>query len=233
MGSTSSLPVFTAAVATYAVHSTMLLTVVWLIARMPVVKSHAIREQLWKWAAVAPLLTTCVQVCGTNSATVWEWQLDGAVAVSSSGNAPAQTDERTTSSGEVSNDTVAGAMKSEQPVNEAGPQDSEGVESDIPGDDVSVVPIQVVDTVEGDNQPRHRDASDDDWVIAIVPAVASAKEAALLRPRKPESKPTAIRRLLCAKTYKRLLSDGTSSDEQSDWFPECQNSRSKTHYIFS
>jgi hypothetical protein len=54
MGSTSSLPVFTAAVATYAVHSTMLLTVVWLIARMPVVKSHAIREQLWKWAAVAP-----------------------------------------------------------------------------------------------------------------------------------------------------------------------------------
>jgi hypothetical protein len=153
--------------------------------------------------------------------------------VSSSGNAPAQTDERTTSSGEVSNDTVAGAMKSEQPVNEAGPQDSEGVESDIPGDDVSVVSIQVVDTVEGDNQPRHRDASDDDWVIAIVPAVASAKEAALLRPRKPESKPTAIRRLLCAKTYKRLLSDGTSSDEQSDWFPECQNSRSKTHYIFS
>ncbi|MFV1965352.1 MAG: M56 family metallopeptidase [Pirellulaceae bacterium] len=48
-------------VGTYLIHSTLLLGGTWLILRWWSLPTHRLREQLWKLAAVAPLVTTAVQ----------------------------------------------------------------------------------------------------------------------------------------------------------------------------
>ena len=53
-----ALPV-AAVLLTYLVHSTLLLAAAWLIDRTVRHRSPALRQWLWKTAAVAPLLTSC------------------------------------------------------------------------------------------------------------------------------------------------------------------------------
>lgn len=49
-------------VVSYAVHSTLLLSTAWLLDRCLRIDSPSLRENLWKWAAVTPLLTSCAHI---------------------------------------------------------------------------------------------------------------------------------------------------------------------------
>ena len=70
MDSTRVLQVAFVAIATYGVHSTLLLSIVWLSDRR--CGSQALREKLWKWAAVGPLVTTGLQISLVNAMPGWE-----------------------------------------------------------------------------------------------------------------------------------------------------------------
>lgn len=76
MSSTAACQLVLAAMATYAMHSTLLLLLVWGIDVSRRVRSIVLRERLWKSAAMIPLLTAAVQVCWTGARPVWEWQLE-------------------------------------------------------------------------------------------------------------------------------------------------------------
>lgn len=70
-----------AVIATYAMHSTLLLLSALLLDRLWVGKLPSVSERLWKWAVLAPLLTTTVQVTWMDSETLWEIQLHADTAV--------------------------------------------------------------------------------------------------------------------------------------------------------
>ena len=60
------------AIATYAVHSTLLLATAWILDRS-VKTSAVVREWLWKWSAIIPLASTAFVLLNTQAQPVWEW----------------------------------------------------------------------------------------------------------------------------------------------------------------
>lgn len=82
MTSESLLHIVAAAIATYAIHSTLLLLCAWGLDRF-LVRHAAVRERLWKWGAIVPLLSTVCVLFWTNATPVWEWRLAHANAAPS------------------------------------------------------------------------------------------------------------------------------------------------------
>ena len=71
-----------ALLATYLLHSTVWLTAAWGLASMCGRRSAALRERLWRAAAILPFLTTLGQFLGSERLHVWTWTLP-AVSISS------------------------------------------------------------------------------------------------------------------------------------------------------
>lgn len=74
MTSEPLLHMVAATIATYAIHSTLLLLCAWGLDRF-LVRHAAVRERLWKWGAMVPLLSTVCVLCWTSATPVWEWRL--------------------------------------------------------------------------------------------------------------------------------------------------------------
>jgi len=75
MSSTVILPIVLSVVATYGMHSTLLLLFAWCIDVSRCIKSLSLQERLWKSAVVIPLVTTGTQLSWTDAKPMWEWQL--------------------------------------------------------------------------------------------------------------------------------------------------------------
>ncbi len=75
MNSAIALQTAASVIATYAIHSTLLLLVAWLLDRFAV-KRAAVRERLWKWGTVIPLFSTTFVLCWPQSQPIWEWRSD-------------------------------------------------------------------------------------------------------------------------------------------------------------
>ncbi|MEQ8786606.1 MAG: M56 family metallopeptidase [Pirellulaceae bacterium] len=97
-----------AVLATYAVHSTLLLAAAWLLDRRGRIASHAVRETLWKTAAVAPLFTTAITSLGGWTQPVAVFSL--APSVKSS---PASSDRSLDASSRALSDSDTSAAKTD------------------------------------------------------------------------------------------------------------------------
>lgn len=80
MDSTQILQVFFTLLVTYAMHSTVFLGLAWFADRPRFMENHGLRGRLWKLAALAPMLSTVLQLSWSETAPVWEWQVDSAPA---------------------------------------------------------------------------------------------------------------------------------------------------------
>ena len=80
--------------ATYLLHSTLLLAGTWLALRLFRLQSHALTERLWKLAAVLPLVTTALQLTADFSNPVANWQLSVGVVWGDLDSASAEADGR-------------------------------------------------------------------------------------------------------------------------------------------
>lgn len=76
MDSSAWTNVLFAVITTYAFHSTVLLATAWAADVLCRLKSHALRERFWKWAAVAPLLTVPVQMNWSQARPVLKWTMN-------------------------------------------------------------------------------------------------------------------------------------------------------------
>lgn len=73
MNSDFILQALASVIATYAIHSTLLLLSAWVLSQL-FAKNAAVRERLWKWSTVIPLFSTGFVLCWTQSQPIWEWR---------------------------------------------------------------------------------------------------------------------------------------------------------------
>ena len=72
MGRSQILYTAFAVIATYGIHSTLLLAAALLMDQRRWLHSHSLREKLWKWSAVVPCVSAVVQVVWAGSGLFWQ-----------------------------------------------------------------------------------------------------------------------------------------------------------------
>lgn len=195
MDSSSILHNCTAVIVTYAMHSTLFLVSIWLIGKTRIVSSHVVTERLWKWATIAPLLTTAVQLSWSDSASVWEWRFDSDAVVS----AEKTENELMRSSSRFVDHQIA-ATASSAPAIRLAVVDKKTLHADTePSNDMVealLLPVNIDNTRVNVQMDDERGAdpvagAGDSWEISIVPGFPQGTKAVATHPVDPEPRTSA------------------------------------------